>query len=167
MKLIDEKGRLFGKINLLDLIALLLVLAAVVFFGLRLIRGRGTTAASAEPAQITYTVLVQAVDPRTLPYVDKAIGEPLLSSGSLINSLTFTGYTTEPCRIYYSDEAGQVHVTEDPDRVNLVCTVEGTVEWAKHAPQIGSQEARVGKDHILKTETIEFTGTILTMEVGK
>ncbi|MBQ7523090.1 MAG: DUF4330 domain-containing protein [Oscillospiraceae bacterium] len=166
MKFIDEKGRLFGKINLLDLLALLLVLAAVVFFGLRLVRGHDSGSRSVEPKHLTYTVLVEAVDPRSLPDVEKAIGEPLLSSGSLINNLVFTGYETEPCRVYATDEAGRIFVTEDDTRVNLVCTVEGTVEWAKHAPQIGSQEARVGKEHILKTETIEFTGTVLTMEVG-
>ena len=35
MKIIDEKGRLFGKINLIDLLVLVLVVAVVLALGFR------------------------------------------------------------------------------------------------------------------------------------
>ena len=37
MKIIDEKGRLFGKINLIDLLVLVLVVAVVLAVGWKLV----------------------------------------------------------------------------------------------------------------------------------
>lgn len=40
MKIIDEKGRLFGKINLIDLLVLVLVVAVVLAVGWKLVARR-------------------------------------------------------------------------------------------------------------------------------
>jgi hypothetical protein len=53
MKLIDEKGRLFGKINIFDLIVLLAIVIVVGGVGYKLIqRGRSTTNPTATKAYI-------------------------------------------------------------------------------------------------------------------
>lgn len=41
MKIIDEKGRLFGKINLIDLLVIVLVVAVVAAVGWKLGRQEG------------------------------------------------------------------------------------------------------------------------------
>lgn len=165
MKIIDEKGRLFGKLNLLDLLALLVLAAAVVFFGLRLIRGRDSGTSSVERVHLKYTVLLEAIDERSVPELQKAVGEQILSNGEYVDRMILTDCVIEPCRLYSKGEDGLLTETVDKDHVNAVCTVEGTVEWAKHAAQVGTQEVRAGKDNILKTKTIEFSGKVLTMEV--
>ena len=57
--MIDEKGRIFGKLNIIDLLVILLVLLVGVFLVFKLIGRDGGSAAAA--GQITYTVKVEGV----------------------------------------------------------------------------------------------------------
>lgn len=57
MKLIDEKGRLFGKINIFDLIILLAIVLVVGVVGYKLVQ-RGTNTANAVPTK-AYIVSVK------------------------------------------------------------------------------------------------------------
>lgn len=51
------------------------------------------------------------------------------------------------------------------DRQNLRFTIECQVVPANNAYEVGSQEVRVGKSHIVKTSMIEVTGTVTAMTV--
>ena len=52
------------------------------------------------------------------------------------------------------------------DRQNLRFTVECQVVPSNNAYEVGSQEVRVGKSHIVKTSMIEVTGTVTAMNVA-
>ncbi len=49
MKVIDEKGRLFGKLNVIDLLALLLAAAVAVFLVMKLAKKATPATASLSP----------------------------------------------------------------------------------------------------------------------
>ena len=78
MKVIDEKGRLFGKLNVIDLLALLLVAAVAVLLVARMTRKQvsGMPTNDREPVTIVYTVTVPNVPPESYEvvrrFVDKA-----------------------------------------------------------------------------------------------
>ena len=50
--MIDEKGRLFGKVNIVDLLIILIVLAAAAFLGYRFL-GPDSNVANTEPVRLT------------------------------------------------------------------------------------------------------------------
>ena len=56
MKLMDEKGRLFGKLSIIDLLVLLIVIVAAVFLGTRLTSSSGGITSSDDPVTMVYTV---------------------------------------------------------------------------------------------------------------
>ena len=59
MKIIDEKGRLFGKINLIDLLVLVLVVAVVLAVGWKLVGRKAAASVSNNNHEITFTVLFE------------------------------------------------------------------------------------------------------------
>ena len=57
--MIDEKGRLFGKLNIVDLLVILVVLVAVVVLGVKFLGKDGGGGINPGKTQVTYTVLVR------------------------------------------------------------------------------------------------------------
>ena len=77
--MIDEKGRLFGKLNIVDLLVILVVLVAVVVLGVKFLGKDGGGGINPGKTQVTYTCLLYTSPPR----------------GSLTTSPPAT--TTSPC----------------------------------------------------------------------
>lgn len=63
-RFLDERGRFFGKVNVVDLVVLLVIIAIVVFAVVRMTGGSSTTV----PVKVTYTV--QAVQGATVDALD-------------------------------------------------------------------------------------------------
>ena len=54
MKIVDEKGKLFGKINLIDLLVVIVLIAAVLFLAVRLTKGSDGNPVNSS-TKLTYT----------------------------------------------------------------------------------------------------------------
>ena len=61
MKIIDEKGRLFGKLNLIDLLVIVLVLAVIFALVWKLGAGKAAQAATTQSYSVDFTVVVDDV----------------------------------------------------------------------------------------------------------
>lgn len=83
MRLLDQKGRLFGKINVFDLLVILLVLVGVVGMSLRLVQNRQTAAESK-----TAVCRVEIVDGGEYLKDAFAIGDPLYEKETLLGTVT-------------------------------------------------------------------------------
>ena len=171
MKIMDEKGKLFGKLNIIDLLAIVIILAALLFAALKLF-GSGDALPSGS-TKLTYTVLVGAVDESTKESVEALMAETenhdqLMANGELVEGYV-TGLTATPHVNYSFDQNGQpVRSEEDFEggRWDLLFTVETQVD-STVKNEVGTQEVRVGKGHILKTTHLEFPyGTILSCTWG-
>lgn len=57
---VDEKGKLFGKLNIVDLLVIIVIVAAAVLLAFKLLGGSGGVGAAVP--QVTYTVRVMEVD---------------------------------------------------------------------------------------------------------
>jgi len=95
--MIDEKGRLFGKINIIDLIVLLVIIAAVAIVGFSFAKGSDTAAEStlvvkyyieeannfvAEKVQVGNTLYDDNEDIELGKVIDVEIGEPVSWAGT-------------------------------------------------------------------------------------
>ena len=160
MKIIDEKGKIFGKINVIDLLVILLVVVVAAVLGIKFLGG-GDSADVYEPAaQLTYTVKVEGVERETYEniclFVDAKAGvkDQLMASGTLLN-----GYVVDVV-------AGESTAEENEGKLDLVFTVE-VIPSDELSGSVGTQEVRIGKEHILKTVHFEFEeGVILTCQWG-
>lgn len=165
MKLIDEKGKLFGKINIVDLLVILLVAVVAVVLGLKFLGGGGDTGVPVEQSTLTYTVLVEEVTPQSyeniLAFVDRDAGrkDQLMATGEMVNA-------------YVVDVTASDHVPSPDDTLgegtlDLVFTIEAVTNDVRTG-NVGTQEVRIGKSHIVKTVHFEFEdGIVLTCQWGE
>lgn len=172
MKIIDEKGKLFGKLNLIDLLVVLVLIAALLFLAFRLTRGSNANPVNSS-TKLTYTTLVTGITPDVYAEVQRQLAnaggrDQLMASGDLLNAYV-TNVTATPHINYQPDDNGVVTAsveTGDNARLDLIFTVEATVV-NPIVNEVGTQEVRVGKTHILKTTHFEFAyGSVLTCDWG-
>lgn len=169
-----KDGKLFGKINLIDLLVILVALAAVVVVGLKL-TGRGGSAVTETGTDITYTVKVENVYEEVYEQINAYIraakdagapGDRLMASGDLLNGYV-TGVTAYPRNkeVQVETSGGNMYIQAGQEgRVDLVFTIQAHV-GNNIKTDVGTQEVRVGKSHIVKTTHFELVnGTILTCE---
>ena len=152
MKIIDEKGRLFGKVNLIDLAVVLILVVAVAAVGMKLFGNKAVSAATSQQVTLTYEVVAQDVPQHVADYCTAHVGGQLLSSGKLLD-----GSITD-CQA--------VEVVEgDTTRTDLYFTIEVNTAFTNSTYAVGSQEVRVGIEHLVKTSDIEVEGVVSSLEV--
>lgn len=163
MRIVDEKGRLFGRLNIVDLIVVLLILAAVAALGVKLLsRDSG---ALVEPTKLTYTVKVSAVEPQVYQEILDNIPGQLMASGELLDGwVTAVDATPAKNGATVNVTGSAVDVTLRDDLLDLVFTIEANVTNTV-TNEIGTQEVRIGKTHIVKTTAFELpSGVILSCD---
>ena len=149
MKLIDEKGRLFGKINLIDLLVVLLIVAVLAAVIWKL--GRAAAAVAGTEKKAVYTVEFEDVSADIAEYAKTQVDKTLVNDSKQIAAV-ITDVRTEP----YDNELGHVR---------LYITVEASASFTGNVYKVGPQEVRVGYEYILKTSEFELTGLISALEV--
>ena len=154
-----EKKRRF---NIIDICVLVLVVAVVGFLGYKVAKGIDNRM-GADTITLKYQVMYEGVSNDLYDAAAQHVPSQIMASGVLYDS-----YVTavEKCD-YFVYENGEW--VKDPYHCNLVFTVEGNVASAAVlTTEVGSQEVRVGKEHVLKTQYLEFDEGIITfVEWGK
>lgn len=170
-----KDGKIFGKINLIDLLVLVVALAAVVAVGLKMTGHLGSVVTETG-TDIVYTARVENVDPEVYESIKGFIeaaqargetGDRLMASGALLS-----GYVTgveafereDQVEVSTSNTSPLIVHAGRPGRVDLVFTIEAHV-GNNIKTELGTQEVRVGKSHIVKTTHFELVNaTIMTCE---
>ena len=151
----EQKKRRF---NVVDIIAVILILAVLAFAGTKLM-SRGGSGAAVEQTKIPVTYLAKAegVDARLYENCLEHLPSKMMASGALVGG-EIVSVEKEPYMVM--TPAGDW--VEDPERVNLIFTATTTVNHeAVITTKVGDQEIRIGKGHILKSEFIEFEATTI------
>ena len=151
MKLIDEKGRLFGKLNLIDLLVVLLIAAVLAAVVWKLGGKKAAAAVAGTEKKAVYTVEFEDVPADIAEYAKTQVDKTLVNDSKLIDAV-ITDVRTEP----YDNELGHVR---------LYITVEAGASFTGNVYKVGPQEVRVGYEYILKTSEFELTGLISALEV--
>jgi len=150
MKILDKNGRLFGKLNLIDLAVILVIVVAVAALGMKLFGNDAVEAVTSPDVKITYQVVCEDVPQAVADYCTEHSGGQLLSSGKLLNA-----YITGCEAVEMPDET-----------IDLYFTMEGTASYSGNTYALGSQEVRVGMEHLVKTSDIECEGIICSLEAN-
>lgn len=169
MRMVDEKGKLFGKLNIIDLLVIVILIAAVALVGYKVMNKDG--ALNAKGKTLTYTVLVQGVEPQVYDGIKAWIptdgtGDQLMANGEMLNARV-TDVTAAPHDdgLTMTDVNGnQLTFPVKDDTLDLTFTIQADVVNTV-TNEVGTQEVRVGKTHIVKTVHFELAnGTITTCQ---
>ena len=158
----QKKAFRIGKLNIIDIIAVALILAVALYAAARLLNRGGTI--EVPTMEITYVVRVQNVATELYETSAANLPSPLMASGARLNGQIESVEMT-PYLVLGPD--GQWY--EDPDHVNLYFTCTATVPKEEvMTTKVGEQEVRIGKtDYIMKSETVEFqNGTVVDVTWG-
>ena len=86
MKFLDEKGRLFGKINLIDLLVVLMLVIVIVAVAWKLGGDKlQDTLVHSDAPTVEYEVLCYGVSNDVCEYAKTRIDDQLMSSGDMLD----------------------------------------------------------------------------------
>ncbi|MBQ7566286.1 MAG: DUF4330 domain-containing protein [Oscillospiraceae bacterium] len=165
MKIIDSKGRLFGKINLIDLLVILLIVAVVVAAVLRYLNTETANNKYDESLNrhFVYTTICRVVYKEIAENAKDEAGHQLMAGGELVDDCFITAVEHRPYYESYVDADGKLQHQVSDEFCDVVFTIEATAPFVNNAYKVGTQEVRVGRTHIVKTDTFEMTGTVVSL----
>lgn len=165
MSIIDKKGKLFGKLNIIDLIAILLILAVLALVGYKFLDGK-PSGLSGSGQSIVYTVEVKGVRPEVYESVKEMLPSQLMAADEMLDAyvtdVKATPVENDTYEVSRNRDTGKETISRTSGGTyHLVFTIEGTINNTMTS-ELGTQEIRVGKSHIVKTTTFELDGGIIT-----
>ncbi|NLM06661.1 MAG: DUF4330 domain-containing protein [Tissierellia bacterium] len=162
MKIIDKEGRVFGKISILDLIAVLVLLVLLFFMVLRLSNKEISDVVEGDEVRlIRWEVTLEGRKDslRTIKIGDK-IGEMKKFFDAEVVDIKITDAVEN-----HLDKDGKTVESVNPLMERAVVTVEGRLPYQSHSYKLGKQEIRFGQNVLLESQNYRFKGDISNVEV--
>ncbi len=158
-----KKGKLFGKIHLLDLI-ILLALIGVVMTGIgRFSGGEIIDFGSGTRSRVRIEVITALYDEAYFYNLEK--GMALADNKKYLTNSEITHVEIIDAEVTKVDNNGQVVTGVHPSKKRALVTIEADAEYKSPIYTIGQQEIREGYSHFILTEKTNLSGTISKMEV--
>lgn len=161
MKIIDKKGKLFGFINIIDLLVLLVVLAILVFGAKRIGSGKVSQTATKE-AFVTYEIS----EIRQLSVDQIKVGDPIYhyDKGTYIGVIEEVN--VEPYRDVI-DYNGRWVEADVPRKFVAAVKVKANIEETDQYYVAGGEQTRVGIQYRLKNKNFAAFGTVTNVEIAE
>ena len=163
MKIVNDKGKLFGLINVVDLIiviAVVLVVGAIIW---QLV-GNQVNEVVSNKVEVKAELVVEDVTPE---FVEEVIRQDLIGqrlvSGSAYLAAKISDIWVEDRQVIIQNEGNLIEVIDPSNKnihFNITTAVADTASF-----KIGVQELKLGKTIILKTQTFESDAKILAIDV--
>ena len=145
------------RLNIIDIIAVVVILAAVVFVGYKLM-DRGGDTVQPEMVKVTYKVKKEGVPAEMYENSKKHLPSKLMASGAFVGG-EIIDVEEEP---YYVLGPDGEWILDETHTTLIFTAVTEVAKSNVMLTKVGEQEVRVGKEHILKSEYIEFIGCVIT-----
>lgn len=159
MSIIDSKGRLFGKINIIDLMIILLVIAVGAKFAL----SRSQEPASVETKTIQVEFMVKDVRDATASVIK--VGDTVREVKTNVVLGKVSDVKVVPSEVFVETADGKVVAAIHPVFYDVYMTVEGAGTASDNAVVIGNSEIRIGTALVLTTNLYSVTSTVVGIEV--
>ncbi len=165
MKLIDQKGKLFGKINIIDLIIIVCVVVVAAALAYKFVAPAAESVV-APKSDMYVTMRVRG----GMDYLDKEVNDHLKPGTKLIAGSDYIA-GAEVVDVWSDDylaavpkDDGTVATASDPQKRDIFIKVKAKQNKNDPILKIGNQEIRIGRGFIFKTQTIEVNAIIETVE---
>ncbi len=150
--MIDKKGKLFGKINIIDLLFLIILVVAVVG-GISRFKDSAISVESTSKGRMTF--LVDEVRMPTAENITE--GQELYSYDKGTYMGKIAGKTVKPFEDAVEYEGQWVNAPV-PDKYVVYVDVDVDIKESDKSYVVGGEEIRVGNEYRVKTKTSAFTG---------
>ena len=156
------------KFNIVDVVVILVIIAAGAFFAWKFLQARPQN--NATMGVIRYEVEVPGMTRDLYEEVASFIPCQMAASGEWVDGY-IVSVSWEPCEVEYIEVSSPVNSNEkqwvkaDPNTeyVTGVFQCEAKVDLAGMFNMVGTQEIRVGRNHYIKGVDIELIGSIRKM----
>ena len=164
MKLIDEKGKIFGKLNIIDIIVVLVIIAVVAAAGIRLTSSKRNID-GLNPLDEDKYCYITVFSSLQVPEVGEnlKVGEHVAAGGKLTDA-EIVDVKSEPAAYVGTDAAGKAVLSEQPLWKDVTVVIKEKIDPSSVVLKVGGQEARVGYNYIIKTQSVEANGRIRNIE---
>jgi hypothetical protein len=158
-RFIDDRGRVFGKVNIIDILVVLLIVAAGVFI---LLRAQGT---GNQLVGVRTTFAVEKVRYLTVDAIH--VGDQVRDeAGSLLGIVEDA--TATPTRVESGNSEGLAVGSDSQIYKDVIIEVKGTGQKAASgAVRVGGTILLVGKLITLKGPYFEVKGTVWAVKAGQ
>ena len=160
MKIIDKKGRLFGLINIVDLLIIILLLALVAVG----VKRFGNKAAVGEATTKKGVITAEIKDVRDVTAKNVKVGDPIYDydKGTLIGKILTADIEPYKDKTEYQ---GKFFNSEVPGKYRVIMTIDADVKETQDFYQVGTEQIRIGAEMRIKNKSITSLMTILGIEV--
>lgn len=165
MKIIDEKGKLFGFINPVDLIVIVLILSVIGGIGYRFVSSKLNANGGSlmtEEQDIYVTLYSSLVVPEVAENLN--IGDKLVANSQFTNA-EIVDIKVEPASYVGTNAEGEAVLSQHPLWKDVTIVVKDRVNPSSVILKAGEQEVRVNYPFILKTQTVETNCKIRGVEL--
>ncbi|WP_422486171.1 DUF4330 domain-containing protein [Gudongella sp. DL1XJH-153] len=162
MNMINKEGKVFNKINILDLI-FIGVIVLLLFLSVIKIMGKDLEdiGASAESVHVRFVASI----PYDTGYLDSIqVGDTI---GETKQYLEATVVDVQVMPVYETnlDNSGNPVKSVDPTMEEAIVTIEGTLPYDSMSYKLGAQEVRQGKKIFIESDFYRLKGQIVSIEV--
>lgn len=162
--LMDSRGRLFGLINIIDLLVILAIVAAGYGFLHSRLAARGLAELRGKEQTIEVTFVVSNVRPATVN---------VIKPGDRVNDSRTNTYLGEvvsvdvrPAEIAVQGPDGRIYESTSQTRKDVWVTLRGPGRVSPNAILLGSTEVRIGAQVSLKTNIYAVQSTVMAINLN-
>ncbi|MCX8131253.1 MAG: DUF4330 domain-containing protein [Clostridia bacterium] len=157
MKILDEKGRLFGVINIIDLAVVALLLLVIGVLGYKTVGSKLNIAPNAGTKELIVTVECLS-RPEAVAKAFKK-GDQLLSLTNTVNAY-IESVSYKPAIEEVKKEDGSYIIATKPISKDILITIKMTVDAGSAITKLGSQDIAIAKQFVVKTKNADVPGII-------
>ncbi len=139
--MIDKNGKVFGKINIIDLLALIALIAAVAVFGFAKLGG-GKSGLSNNADDIEIVFYTEQVSDFVVDNIN--IGDKVCDADKNIDFGVVTDVKKGPAASYNQTSDGQIVVTDKPDYSSAYITAVGKANMDEYGAKFEGTQYTVG-----------------------
>lgn len=160
MKIINEKGKLFGVINVIDL-SVLLILGLLIVGGAKRMKTKPIISSDTKKSIITFEIS----DVRMPTVKNVVVGDPIYhyDKGAHLGDIIEVNYEKYKEPVESGD--GRWINAEVPEKYVVLFKVEADIRDNQDVILAGGEQTRIGSQFRLKNKKVSFWGTALEIEV--
>lgn len=166
MKLVDQKGRLFGLVNIVDLCVALAVLLAVGAIGVKLFADPIKEAVAPNSEMTTVFRIRGASDFLQAELERNPLEGKQMVAGNAFLDAVVTEVSFLPYETQVTTADGTIVSSLDPVKRDVQITVVSEISKGTATPKIGNQEVRAGRTFTFKTLDFEMNAHVETVIIN-
>ena len=159
MKIIDKKGKLFGLINIFDLLVLMVIIAGLVFVGSRLNFNQSETVIDEQTYDITF--LIEEVRSATVDAM--TIGDRLYEYDTNLYFGEVVNYEYENHPVFIETDSGELIKALNDERFDIYVTVRSKAVKGPFNVSIATKRVAVGRHLTLLGRYAAVDGVVVKM----